>query len=723
MGLFARLRKKDQSGFTSRSEKDFQSRLTHSNDDDDKPVVVISNNPNTITDNDNNNKNFAVPNRPRASSSDSRPFSLLPIKVSSPGQHFSFSHGVRKNRSAPSPAFLQSVSSASLNVDQLQQRDSEVPLPPLPIKTSPRRDSLISSSLASSPNSGQLSLRQRQEEQQFSAAAAFLCSEDNVEEVQEITVTPPEERTTPLWDEVEVDADPSSSRAGRLLRRASGKLKDKRSLLRPTSRKEESSDDEEGGGTTGRSLGNNSSISLASIATTMSARIYRPSGDLLQHSRAEPHPPSVATGSAFRRARAASSASTKEIPAIPPASPNFSKPFSRGAGEKSDGSETPSLPNTNTGIGLLDFTTSFGQDESTVSPSRWKRSGGKSSSSSARPFTASSANPATTIQTYLSQLSPPPRGLAANDVEGRQALVCYYVQRKSLEEVRKGKNKINHSLVASLKLPITPSSPNTTSSCSNAVSMDSLIECLENELHRFMEEDFRQGANVQHYKELLLAEVFIEARRSLGLESGSARLHSMFDLNESQTPHIFSGESYQRRDEVINSTTTSTVSPSSPTFAWSDGNYSFNNSLTPAPRKRRPKTAPNEGRGMFKEDVALKTRTSTIAEKETSSPSLGSSSRRSSDAFQGSSGSMEGEAKEFHNQILTPSVFSSSKHYGPSPKSKVSSLPPSPPRSSESHTFSQMAECIDRPPSQPSILLTHHQRPISRVFPPDSSNE
>jgi len=635
-----------------------------------------------------------ITGRPRAATEPR----LLPIKLTtSVGEQGSFSQGIRKNRAAPIPNFDQSTFTI------LQTRDGSPPN----ITHSPRPDPLVSSSLATSPHLGVSSLQQRQEE---------LFNDGGVAE--EIA-----DSERPSWDnQLEMDPPSSSSsstpsRAGRLLRRASGKFLDKKS------KKEGRGELEFEGAGAGRSLTSSSSISLASIASTMSTRMTKHNPELNLQNR--DHPPTSATSSAFRRARALSSASAKDAISL---LPNYSRSFSRNTGaSKEEAATAMEMPLTppHTGIGLFGATLPLGQEESSISapPSRWKKTTGKST----RPSTASGAVASHTpsFQTYLLRLSPPPRGMATHDTEGRKALVCHYVQKRKLEEMR-NKGKPKPSLSGSLKMPLTPSMPSP-----SGVNMDSIIEWLEDSFHRFMEEEIRQGADVQLYKQLLLADVFIEARRSLGLESASTRLHAMFDLNETQTPHLFPVETMARGQETGPNTTVpanTTVILSPPPSAWEVSRRNLTDSLSPAPRKRRPKTAPNDARDAAPESN-LRDEMECPAElplmdgkaQETSSPSLTSSSRPSSLAFPRSSGSLE-EAKDVQSQVLTPSLFSSKAMMNPSPKVDPSSLPPSPPRSSESHCPYRMAESLDQHRSLPPSHLSQ-QRPLSSSLAPRWSTE
>lgn len=201
----------------------------------------------------------------------------------------------------------------------------------------------------------------------------------------------------------------------------------------------------------------------------------------------------------------------------------------------------------------------------------------------------------------------------------------------------------------------------------------------------------------QSYKELLLAEIFIEARRSLGLDSASARLHSMYDLVETQSLHPLSVESMAKRQEVEFSPASASAFAITTPPLWELGRHNLSDPLAPAPRKkRRPKTAPNDGKGPDRslqlELEAMRTpnHPSYLTSLEKASPSLASSSRRNSDAFPRSSGSVE-EARDVQSQVLIPSLFSS-KATGSVSKADVSSLPPSPPRSSESHRFDNREE-------------------------------
>ncbi|UZJ52294.1 hypothetical protein CBS101457_001614 [Exobasidium rhododendri] len=584
----------------------------------------------------------------------------------------------------------------------IQKKDSPLAMP--------RPDNLVSSSLVTSSQSGQWNPRRKQEEHN-----ALL--DNNTTVGQECDLASPSEQ---LPGSVQLDPPPFSSRAHRLFRSTSGKFKEKKSWIGA----HRNQDLDDGGleASIGRSLGDNSNVSIASVSSLSASRSHR--NQLDTHLANREHPPTSATSSAFRRVRVASNASIKDALALLPGSPSFSKTSpGNGVTEGVRASELPPTPPlSGTGIGAIHFMSSNEKDEAIPpSPSRWKRGTSKST----RPSTASGVIPTPSLQSYLEQLSPSPRGLATYDREGRRALICQYVHRKQFEEIRdKGRSKI--SVANNLKSPLSPSSSAPSLFPSPLKSMDSLIEDLETELHLFMEDDIRHGTESQRYKELLLAEVFIEARRSLGVDSADHRLHAIFDLDA----HLFPVDTFEKDGEIRPVTTNSTASDStthttamspsttSPSFSWELGHRHSARSLTPAPRKRRPKTAPIDGRKVIQDDMdATTTRTlidqgtnswTEVKEQRAPMPERSYSGHASMFPSQSCS-SMEGDLRDYQNQILTPAVFSSKC------SQKPLSLPPSPPRSTEGHSLAHTEESNNRAEimSPTPVYMKHSKAPSS----------
>ena len=296
---------------------------------------------------------------------------------------------------------------------------------------------------------------------------------------EEIEDSPQRERfTPPLQDEWRVATDsmpvdpssspppPSSFPARRLLRRASGKLKDLK-MLRPVSRgATERSDFPNPGSSAGQSQGAYSTISLFSAHST---------SDLALPSTS-PGKESVAL-SVPRRARALSSSSAKDVIGLFPTTAPFSRALGRSvaADPSSDSPPTP----------LLDGQTTPALNDSPHAPSsRWKKTPGRSE----RPSTALGV-PSMSCATYLSHISPPPKGLPAHDLAGRKGLVCHIVQTRTLEESRT-KSKRKGALQVTLKgLPPSSTPPSHTT--------ETVMSRFEDEVHQFMQEDILRGTDAQ----------------------------------------------------------------------------------------------------------------------------------------------------------------------------------------------------------------------------------
>lgn len=167
------------------------------------------------------------------------------------------------------------------------------------------------------------------------------------------------------------------------------------------------------------------------------------------------------------------------------------------------------------------------------------------------------------------------------------------------------------------------------------------------------------------------------------------RLHSMFDLVEVEQLLLVNRRGMPRAP--------SPLSPSPST--WSTVRLpEAAPSLSPAPRKkRRPKTAPIrriESNGHFQpvgdtsREPSFDLDSLSAPAKDTSFLSLAESRiNRISDAHYRNAGSADETsraAEDAQIQVLTPALFSS-RPTVPSPRKSAPSLPPSPPRSSESH--------------------------------------
>jgi hypothetical protein len=451
--------------------------------------------------------------------------------------------------------------------------------------------------------------------------------------------------------------------ASRLLRRASEKVTDF-SLSRPSSRTADRYDDLLE--TIGRSLPGASNTSVATLASTRSFT-PRSGGAELQYTKScsQDHFPSTGK-SVWRRSRALSVNSSKNTsPALPsPASFPHSFPRSNSSQAEDYPVDSPSTPKAHNDQQLhFPPSSPLTDSEDAAVPHRRR----KLSKKSLRPSTANGVaiDP---IQLCMLRLAPPPRGLAADGIEDRKNMVYQYVQDKLLEDKRRAVKALSRRSTTSNAGPLT---------------VEGYIEKLEDEFQRFMEEDIKDDLDAQEYKELHLADVFIEARRDLGIESMSMRLHSMFDMSQMQVSHATALEA--RRDaREMEPPSTSPPPPS----AW-ETNRRKHSSLTPAPRKkRRPKTTAND----FSHSVDdLNT--------EVAPFKITLSSEVSSVPHPDSNGS-----------LVSSADGSSTLHHGNADEKAAlyrhnpASLPPSPPKSIDSHHYAEVVPLASKqlPPAPPT---------------------
>lgn len=548
-----------------------------------------------------------------------------------------------------------------------------------PLARSTRTDTLVSSSLATPRSSGPLSARQRQVQYDDTDAAEELASQSEEHKMGKQSSV---NSLLGASENGHTSSSLPSKGATKLFRRASEKINDI-PLLRLSSRNANYSNENVYTSQVGRTFPNFSNVSLASIASNRSGRVNKVRPSEMIRSQSQDQSPS--SKGIFRRSRAISTSSSKDFSPLVSSPASFSsKPFPRHH-FRGQGDEDNVEASNSTGMshqGKIDDDCS----SPNLLVSRWR----KTSTKIVRPATTTSAGSplhAAHVQTYISHLSPPPRGLAMDDLEGRMNLICQYVQRRTFEE----KKRIAK---ASNRRPLTASSAS--SSSNNALvspttipSTEEIMTRLENEFHQFMSEDVQEEGNAQKYKTLNYAAIFIEARRCLGMESASLRLRSMFDIDQRQQ-HLNSASFESPRREEREATVAAEIglglTAPSPPSAW-DTNPRKPLSLSPAPRKkRRPKTDPidhQESTEVFQETLPGSSssdhRVWPSTSIESMSPSHGDSSRSSSGT--GFHSSNPDQQQQSH-VVLAPSLFNSRS--SPLPPT---SLPPSPPKSSESHRY------------------------------------
>jgi hypothetical protein len=547
----------------------------------------------------------------------------------------------RKTKVRPEPLDLppRSISQATLTVQNDQPQSSS--------SIHHRCDSLVSSSLVTPRTPSALAARQRRDEL------------DNDARMEELKSTPPkDDKIEPREDLHGLGVSSSSSKGGtnRLFRRASEKVIDRR-LSRQSSRNGYDDLLE----TLGRSLSSTSHLSMTSLASTRSFAAASNKQDVDSHGgRSSP-----SLNTVWRRGRAASSASSKENspPLSSPAS--FSRPFSRSQVEINS-TESPLTPHTSNGpVSFPSVSPPPDDEEGLVVTHRWR----KLSKKTLRARHSNGAD-SDSIQLYMLRLSPPPRGLAADDIVGRKRVVCSYVHGRLSEEKRK-------STKSAYMRPLTaaPSTLPTTTA-------EDCIETLEDVFQTWMNEDIKQESDAQQYRELHLADVFIEARRSLGVNSMSTRLRSMFDISQMQVPNATTLEA-RRDSRAMELPSTSSPPPS----AW-DNSLRKQTSLTPAPRRRRrPKTTPtnhscsvddlHQSEATFNEDSQSFSNSSNLSHHPKANTSIDSSL----DGINSSKWTKDSPHQKTFGKS-SPVTFPMTHD--------PASLPPSPPKSIDSHHFAEV---------------------------------
>lgn len=446
----------------------------------------------------------------------------------------------------------------------------------------------------------------------------------------------------------------SKGGAGRLFRRISERAID-RSHSRQSSRNGERYDHLLE--TLGRSLSATTHLSMTSLASTRSFGKQ----DVESHDGRSS--PSIMTP--WRRGRAASNASSKDIGPPQSSVASFPRHFARSIMiSQADDSSIDSPPTSHSSKDQHSFTSISPPPDTEEGIAAAPRSK-KLLKKTMRSRHSNSAD-CDSIQLYMLRLSPPPRGLATDEIEGRKRLVCNYVQAK-LEENNKRLSKSAYMRPLTAAPPVLPS--RTAEEC---------IETLEDAFQQWMYEDMKHEFDVLRYTELHLADVFIEARRSLGVDSMSSRLHSMFDVNPMQVPNVTTMEA-KRASMASDPPPMSTPPPS----AW-DNNVRKPTSLTPAPRRRRPKTTPTN-KSCFVDDIQRRDTSSNGDSPTFSNSSHLSSHRKASGSIDSSlEGIDSGWTKEDQPQQRKDSSVAFPSIHGPT------SLPPSPPKSIDSHHFAEV---------------------------------